>query len=72
MKYYVVSEDELFDLVHATIANGEATRSMFSTTREEFQRRWEQAKAACRARPVTRGEFDGMGHTIYAWEEIKR
>jgi hypothetical protein len=60
MKYYVVSEEELQELIDTTCEFA-VSGSMTCI----------HALAACRARPVTFQEFDDRGTRVYAWEEVK-
>jgi hypothetical protein len=56
MKYYIVSEEELFNLVHASIRNVYGQQSAYPSTRDETQQLWKEAEAACRARKVVYDE----------------
>lgn len=60
-KWFVVSESELVQLV------SDAIGAYMGDVKSELV--LQKTEAIARARPVTRGEFDSMGETVYAWEE---
>lgn len=67
-KYYVVSEEELTQLKWAHIG----LERCCADTQEQAVNNALKINRACRARPVELSEFDGMGKSIWAWEEIKK